>query len=104
MVAGDCGAGPITPPGPIILPGIIPAGGIWPAGGDVAPGFICSPGFIICSPGFMWLQQAIGPGPICSSPWPPKLQLKKNPEKKIPATMNKPPATNEIGHSGVRCR
>jgi hypothetical protein len=54
---------------------------------------MCSSGFIICSPGFIWLQQAIGPGPICPPRGPPKLELRKNPEKKIAATMNKPPAT-----------
>jgi hypothetical protein len=80
VVVGDCG------PGPIIPPGIIP------------PGFICSPGFIwapgaIIAPGFMSAQQAIGPGPLWSSPGPLRLQLRKNPEKKTAATMNKPPAT-----------
>jgi hypothetical protein len=88
VVVGDCGAGPIIPPGPIIAPGVI-----WPPGPIIAPGFMCSSGFIICSPGFISLQQAICPGPMCSSDGPPKLELKKNPEKKIAATMNKPPAT-----------
>jgi hypothetical protein len=73
VVVGDCGAGPIIPPG-IIPPGLI------------------SPGFI-CSPGFMWAQQAIGAGPLWSCPGPLKLQLRKNPEKKTAATINKPPAT-----------
>jgi hypothetical protein len=77
---GDCGVGPIIPPG-IIPPGFICSPGfIWAPGAIIAPGFICSPGFI-------WLQQSIGLGLGCS------LQLRKNPEKKIPATMNKPPAT-----------
>lgn len=83
-VVGDCGAGPIIPPG-IILPGVI-----WLPGPIIAPGFIRSSGFIICSPGFIWLQQAIGPGPIWSPHGPPRLQLRRNPEKKIAATMNKP--------------
>ena len=80
MAVGDCEAGPIIPPG-IISPGFI-----WPPGDIIAPGFICSPGFIS-------LQQAIGPGPLWSLRGPPKLQLRKNPEKKIAATINKPPAT-----------
>jgi hypothetical protein len=89
---GDCGAGPIIPPG-IIPPGIIPPG-------IISPGFICSPGFIwargaiiapgfICSPGFMSAQQAIGAGPLWSCPGPLMLQLRKNPERKIAATINK---------------
>jgi hypothetical protein len=99
VVAGECTAGPIIPPGiispgVILLPGdIIPPGVIWPPGPIIAPGFMCSSGFIICSPGFIWLQQAICPGPICPSDGPPKLELSKNPETKIAATMNKPPAT-----------
>jgi hypothetical protein len=74
-VAGEWGAGPIVAPGPII-----------PSGPIIAPGFMCSSAFIS-------LQQAIVPDPMC--PWcgPPKPQLRKNPEKKIAATMNKPPAT-----------
>jgi hypothetical protein len=89
---GDCGAGPIIPPG-IISPGfiwppgaIIPPGAIWPPGPIIAPGFMCSSGFI-------WLQHAIVPDPMCPLCGPPKPQLRKNPEKKIAATMNKPPAT-----------
>jgi hypothetical protein len=73
------------PPGPIILPGIISPGAIWLPGVIWPPGAIIAPGFM-CSSGFIWLQQSIGPGPACS------LQLRKNPEKKTPATMNKPPA------------
>jgi hypothetical protein len=80
VVVGDCG------PGPIIPPGIISPGFIWAPGAIIAPGFICSPGF-------MSAQQAIGPGPLWSSPGPPKLELRKNPEKKTAATINKPPAT-----------
>jgi hypothetical protein len=98
-VVGDCAAGPIIPPG-IISPGvmwlpgdIIPPGVIWPPGPIIAPGFMCSSGFIIWSPGFIWLQQAIAPDPMCSFHGPAKLELRKNPEKKIAATMNKPPAT-----------
>jgi hypothetical protein len=90
---GDCGAGPIIPPGTVILPGIISPGVIWLPGRIIAPGFMCSSGFIICSPGFIWLQQAIDAGPMCPSRGPSKLQRRKNPEKKIAATMNKPPAT-----------
>jgi hypothetical protein len=74
-------------------PGIISPGVMWFPGGIIAPGFMCSSGFIICSPGFISLQQAILSGSMCSCPWPPMLQLRKNPEKKIAATMNKPPAT-----------
>jgi hypothetical protein len=91
VVVGDCGPGPIIPPG-IIPPGIVPPGFICSPGFIWAPGAIIAPGFI-CSPGFMSAQQAIGPGPLWSSPGPPKLQLRKNPEKKTPATINKPPAT-----------
>jgi hypothetical protein len=86
VVAGECTAGPVIPSGPIIPLGITSLGAIWLPGGIIAPGFMCSSGFI-------WLQQAICPGPICSSDGPPKLELRKNPEKKIAATMNKPPAT-----------
>jgi hypothetical protein len=77
---GDCGAGPIIPPG-IISPGFI-----WPPGAIIAPGFIGWPAFISS-------QHAIGAAPLCPSDGPPKPQLRKNPEKKIAATMNKPPAT-----------
>jgi hypothetical protein len=79
-IVGDCGVGPIIPPG-IISPGFI-----CPPGAIIAPGFICSPGF-------MSAQQAIGAEPLWSCPGPLKLQLRKNPEKKTAATMNKPPAT-----------
>jgi hypothetical protein len=90
---GGFGAGPIIPPGPIIPLCIISPGVIWLPVPIIAPGFMCSSGFIICSPGFIWLQQAIGPGPICWPVGPLRRQLRKNPEKKIAATMNKPPAT-----------
>jgi hypothetical protein len=92
VVAGECTAGPIIPSGPISPLGIITAGGIWapgfiwPSGPIIAPGFICSPGFILS-------QQAIRPDPIWSPHGPPRLDLRKNPAKKIAATMNKPPAT-----------
>jgi hypothetical protein len=80
VVVGDCGAGPIIPPG------IISLGFIWAPGAIIAPGFSCSPGF-------MSAQQAIGAGPLWSCPGAFKLQLRKNPEKKMAATMNKLPAT-----------
>jgi hypothetical protein len=86
VAVGDCGAGPIIPPG-TISPGFICSPGfIWAPGAIIAPGFICSPGF-------MSAQQAIGAGPVWSCPGPLELQLRKNPEKNIAATMNKPPAT-----------
>jgi hypothetical protein len=94
-VVGDCGVGPIIPPG-IIPPGIISPGFIWAPGAIIAPGFICSPGF-------MSAQQAIGAGPLWSCPGPLKLQLRKNPEKKTAATINKPPATMPT-HAKARFR
>ena len=87
----------VVPPGPIILPGIIwlpgdiiPGAGIWapgvasPPGPIIAPGFICSSGFIICSPGFIWLQQAIGHGGANDLPKTPtnrELLEKMRPER-----------------------
>jgi hypothetical protein len=69
VVVGDCGAGPIVPPG------------------IIAPGFIGPPAFISS-------QHAIGAGALCPSDGPPpKLQLKKKPERKTAATINKPPVT-----------
>jgi hypothetical protein len=82
MVVGDGEAGPIIPPG-IISPGFI-----WPLGAGIAPGFI------ICSPFFISSQHAIFAGLLCPSDEPPsKPQLRKNPERKTAATINKLPAT-----------